>query len=443
MKRHISHRLLILFFLLLIGLEIALQSVWLDRYGLLVRPLIYMGIATSYGFYMWYLSIHGRVKQKAETRSRLGRWWTYLVAFAALGIFVVLIADFQQILADYVISPMNSDVIPALQLYIERLRSGTWVYAPMEFPGWTVIPNYLPMVWLPFIIPDILEVDYRWLPLTIFVAISFYNLFIVLPRTQSHPVEFAMNALAPFILLYILVRTDQSMFGHTVELLIVSYYLLLCKSILSPKLWWAGLGILLCLMSRYSFGLWLPMYFLIFALSKGWSSSIRTGLWVLGGVFLIYIIPFVFQDPMVYFKGMSYYDYSAQGEWVRHGWQEEGARPYHLSRGFGFAIWVYDWIAADVPLKIKIMQTLNLITSLITVLVIFAIYWWNRKRIKHLKLFLIFALKIYLMVFYSFIHVPYAYLHILPLLLIIPLLNQLDMSGMINKHEKAGMNPVK
>lgn len=418
---------------LLAFLEVGMQTFWMGKIGVYAQPVLYMGMAGGYLFLMWFFSVYGKVKTERTFESRSYQWAELVVILGVVVLVVLSALEYRTILDKYPISPLNSDILPALQMYVERLLAGTWVYAPMEFPGWTVIPNYLPLVYLPYVIPELLGIDYRWLPLGLFIFLGLISIVVTLRHKSSSPWEYAFNALLPFILLYHMIEHEPTIFGHTVELMIVCYYLILARSVMSPKLWWAALGILLCFMSRYSFGLWLPFYGVIFALTYGWPKAFKMAGWVIAGVMVVYIIPFVFQDPMVYFKGMSYYDFSARGEWVPQGWQEEGARPYHLGRGMGFAVYVYDFVEGDVPAKIKVIQKWNAITSILITLILFAIYWFNRKRIVHLKLFLIFGLKIYLMVFYSFIHVPYAYLHLLPLMLIIPIFHQLDISGMIKQ----------
>ena len=414
-------------------LEIAFQTFWMGDLGVYWQPVIYLSLALCFMSLGVVFSLQDVVHQHAGQTQRLKLVVTAFIVLLNGGLLYAIAGDLTTIMGEVAIDPKNSDVLPAIQLYVQRIIAGEWAYAPMEFPGWTVIPNYLPMVWLPFVLPEMIGVDYRWLPFSVFVIYGFYYWWRQYQTKDQNTWEYAVKSILPFFLLWVVMDKEPMVFGHTAELLIITFYLILCETVLSKKMAIAGLGIVLCLLSRYSFGFWLPVYMLIYWWQYGFKSATAVAGYVFLGLFAIYIFPFVFEDPMVYKKGMDYYMYSAQGEWVPHGWQQPDERPFHLGRGLGFAVYVYDFINGDVIFKLKVIQIVNAITSLLTAIAIAGLYWHFRDRMRRPKLFLIFALKFYIMIFYSFLHVPYAYLYILPMLLWLPIISKVSFAPVFAK----------
>ncbi len=417
-------------------LEIAFQTFWMGDLGVYWQPVIYLCLAICTMSLGLIFSLQEPTSHISSASNRQRLIITAVVVLINACLLFWTSSDLMKIMGEIAIDPKNSDVLPAIQLYVQRVMAGEWAYAPMEFPGWTVIPNYLPMVWLPFAIPEILGIDYRWLPYTVFVIYGFYYWWKQYADSGQNVLEYAIKSVLPFFLLWVVMDKEPMVFGHTAELLIITFYLVLCETILSKHMAIAGLGIVLCLLSRYSFGFWLPVYILIYWWQYGFKRATAVVGYVFLGFFAIYIFPFVFEDPLVYKKGMDYYMYSAQGEWVPHGWQQPGERPFHLGRGLGFAVYIYDFINGDVIFKLKVIQIINAITSLLAAISIAGLYWYFRNRIRRPKLFLIFALKFYIMIFYSFLHVPYAYLYILPMLLLLPIISRVSFAPVLAKRRE-------
>lgn len=417
-------------------LEIAFQTFWMGDLGVYWQPVIYLCLALCFISLGLIFSLQDEVHQMSGQANRLKLLITAGVVLINGALLFSTSGDLMTIMGEIAIDPKNSDVLPAIQLYVQRIIAGEWAYAPMEFPGWTVIPNYLPLVWLPFLLPELMGIDYRWLPFSVFVVYGLFYWWRQYQTKDQNTWEYAVKSILPFFLLWVVMDKEPMVFGHTAELLIITFYLILCETVLSKKMAIAGLGILLCLLSRYSFGFWLPVYVLIYWWQFGLKSATAVIGYVFLGLFAIYIFPFVFEDPLVYKKGMDYYMYSAQGEWVPHGWQQADERPVHLGRGLGFAVYVYDFIKGDVVFKLKVIQMINAITSLMAAISIAGLYWHFRNRMRRPKLFLIFALKFYIMIFYSFLHVPYAYLYILPMLLWLPIISRISFAPVFAKERE-------
>ena len=74
-----------------------------------------------------------------------------------------------------------SDVIPILQTYVARFRSGEVVYRYLTNLPYPLFPNHLPWQWLPYVPADVLGVDYRWWSLGLLLLLGFgaYQLWLV------------------------------------------------------------------------------------------------------------------------------------------------------------------------------------------------------------------------------------------------------------------------
>ena len=140
---------------------------------------------------------------------------------------------------------------------------------------------------------------------------------------------------------------------------------------------------------------------------------------------MIIYIPFIAHDLNFFVEGLKYYGKASLNEWRVHEWQRPGEKPYTLSQGFGAAIFYHDFIQGELISKHNTLRISHLIISIITGFSIFVIYIINRSRIKNIKLFLIFGLKFFLMIFYLFIQIPYSYLYIVSLFIVIPIIGEL------------------
>jgi len=223
-------------------------------------------------------------------------------------------------------------------------------------------------------------------------------------------------------LLFFYIKANQVDLQVTVEGLMAAFYLLVGFALLKGKLRWIAAAVLLCLLSRFSLVLWLPLFLLILLANRGFKTALYFGLALCAGFLLVYG-PFLIKDPYIFTKGFDYYTLAAGGEWTIKPWQEgENARyPYHLDKGMGFAVYFYKYVAGDYLQKLEVTRQVHLWASLATTGILALVFWWNRKKL-HPMVFALGSLKIYLAVFYSLIQVPYFYLYTTPLFLNLPLI---------------------
>ena len=218
----------------------------------------------------------------------------------------------------------------------------------------------------------------------------------------------------PFLILIAFMLDMPSVFGQTIELLPTSYYIFMVLTFFSTSLIFRAGGVLLPLLSRYSFIFWLPFYFLLqFFRDEKWK-SILTGVYVLIFVGLLYIIPFLLKQPDIFKKGYNYYTEAALGEWQLKNWQAENDKPFHLFKGIGFASYFYDYATGSLSEKLTKLKNTHLIGSILVAILMGLLYFRFKNKIPD-RLYLLLSLKIYLTYFYAFIQVPYVYLQLVPL----------------------------
>ena len=403
-------------------LELGATTWWKDAVSVYLNPVLWLagGLLVAIGGF--------HLLRTRSATSAPGPSPTPTTDFVTPALFVALVAyaayRMAGIFAEFEPGPLASDIYPSLQFYVQRLLAGETVYAPMEFPGWTVLPTYFPMMWLPYVPAEVLGFDYRWCAFGAFVGVWGLYVWRLCKSTQNQARRLLLTAF-PFVVLLSYFATERQAFGFAVELLPTAFYLLLCLTIWHRKPWIMALGIIPCLLSRYGFTFWLPFYLVVIWMERGFGTVLRTGLTVALGVLLLYVLPFLSKDWTILTDGLAYYQKTAVGQWYPQGWQAEGTPPAHLYRGLSFAPYFYDDVALTVEDRLARNQKWHLAASALTALLLFGGYLYGRRHRWPVRAYLLCGLKAYLVIFYSFLYVPFAYLYLLPLLLSMAILYEL------------------
>ena len=412
---------LILFAFLVTGffLELSYQTTHINHRGVYQSPILWLLGSVLFCLSALFLGRH------SENFNRSSDKHTNLFLF--IGLFILAMCCYEggsalsRIFTKFPVDAAGSDIVPSIQFYVRRLLSGEHVYAPMPFDGYTLQPTYLTFMWFPFIPAEMAGIDYRWMAFFYFcLMVLIWAIYSLL--NDCHPIEWLMKVSMCGMMVILTCKHVPDNFKHSIELLPVAIYLLLCLTILHQKSWIVAAGILLCLLSRYSFTFWLPVYLLILWGERGFRFVLRVGLLVLAGVLLFYFIPFIGKDIEIFINGLKYYNENALSKWSPFSWQPEGAKPYHLSRGLGLAVQYYSSHEGELIDRLHLLRKTQLIVSLIAALATYLGYRFVKKKNYDIKLFLLITLKLYIVLFYSFLHVPYTYLFLLPCLLSIPVL---------------------
>ncbi len=346
-------------------------------------------------------------------------------------IFVVgaamAVLQLQTVFEAYTINPNGTggDIVPCIYFYVNRFLDGEVVYQVMQFKSWKVYSTYLPFTWLPFIPAEVFNFDYRWIPLIYFLLVIFF-LYRQLLKNEGNTIAVLIKGIIPFFFLNHLIWKNEIIFGYSVELVAVSHYFVLCFSLLHRKKWIIALGLLLCLLSRYTITLWMPVYLLLYWFQFGFKPAFRIGVYVIIGILVVFVIPFLSQNWEAYFKGLENYSHAIDTLWQPAHWQAPDAIPYYLKQGMTLGIYFYDFIEGDFSQKLAACKMAHFIVSCLTALGILMYYLRNKMTNEQFRKYLLYTLKLYLVVFYAFFYAPFTYMYMVPIFLSIPVIYSIN-----------------
>ncbi|MFC5270802.1 hypothetical protein [Adhaeribacter terreus] len=392
--------------------ELLLITYWRNKFGVLVSPVLFLFFSVALSVACFKIQLDRPIMPALQHYKANLVPKIILTAIIAFTTGLIFIKELKIIIANFAIDPKFSDIIPALQVYVRRFLADEFVYVPFSDFGWEIFPNYLPMQWLPSVAAHWLGIDYR-LMAAIVLLVGFAGYWVLVAKYASNPSELILKGLLPLAAILSLLRTDPATFGYTIEILIFGYYFILATGIFvkSPVL--RAIGIVLCILSRFSFVFWLPLYFLILFFDESRKRTLITAAWVLLGIVAIYVVPFLSKDWSIFIKAQQMYSGAAVGEWLH---MNDKGQPMHLYNGIGLAVYFnkfLDWELAD---RIRALRNTMIFMALLTVAVSGWVYVKYRTRIDY-RIFLLISLKLYLSIFYAFMQVPYIYLTALPVLL--------------------------
>ena len=343
----------------------------------------------------------------APLRSSLKRGRVAAPALVLFCIAIPLLVFLKKLFSDTPVSIRYADIIPTIQVLCRRLLNGAAVYQPIEDFGYHLNATYLPLHWLPYLPATIFHWDERWTAFFIFGLSAFAVVHTVSKYSGALNGIIALLLIA--VLLYFVCHLNPALFSVSIEIMIAAYYMLFILALGRGNAWMLAGGILLCLLSRYSLVLWLPLWALAtFLYGNRKKLFISIGL-IAAGVLLIYIIPFLSKDWSALPNAYKYYSVAALGEWQH---LDEYGKPYHLYAGSGAAWYFYTHFSKySIADRLHSLQKVHLILCMSTVFISGIWYLRARKKLP-LTPFLLGSFKLYLAVFLMFIQVPYTYLMI-------------------------------
>lgn len=400
-KRHLKR-----FVFGMLAVEAALFTFMRVEYGYYGSPLLLysVGVLACLATYM-LTRYHGWGKRSVSTPlaypSRLA---IFCGVIMGLGLCSV---PWHSILKNYGIAIASSDIIPALSIYTKRFLANEEIYTPFTKElGYFALPTYLPATWVPYIIPEWLQIDYRWMSILILlIGIGFYQKVVARLRLSFYPTW--VLSFLPFALTYATMKTEPAMFGYTVEAMIIGYYFILLSGILLRSWPMQAIGLLLCLLSRFSLVLWVPLFFALVFFQESPRRAVRVAAVVLLGIIGCYIIPFLSHDWEMFMRVQESYTEVAVGEWTH---LNEQGLPFHLYNGIGFANLFYQFGTGELIERVRALKTLHLALLLLVVAGSAILYWRQQHPRTDYRTYAVLGLKLYLITFYAFLQVPYAYL---------------------------------
>jgi hypothetical protein len=328
---------------------------------------------------------------------------------------------------DWPIDVSNADMLPIIKVMGERFIAGqhSHIYDPIPSIWHGALPIYLPAMWLPYVPALALGIDMRWIAIA--GLLFAFGTFVFLFRPSGDPLQpglsavrssqtrrpFFLGVLAFLLFWWIVADNTAGIVSVSEEGVVIGYYVLLVLALLSGKPWLTGVAISLCMLSRYALVGWIPAYLLYLVLERRWRYlSIIT----LTGVLcftLLFLVPVGWTTSLrlIHLPG----DYVAFASRVWHD------SPVVFSTAPGLA-WFFG------RKGIVILHGL-LITFSFTLPVLFTVLAYRRGRSRpqgpntartnsrvspnsgsSLANIPLASLKLSLVIFYSFIDVPYLYL---------------------------------
>ncbi len=314
-----------------------------------------------------------------------------------------------------------SDVIPATQLYAQRILDGVFPYEPMDF-GWIVYPNYMPLRWLPYVPSVWLDIDVRLWTWGIYLTTCVGALWYMM-RRGSDPLYLIIYifSILGFNYFYSMHRADD--LSKTVEFLTVAVYMILALGIFSRTWWCIALALAIATLSRFSFAIWAPFFVLLIWYLYDFTRATKIVSFVVLAVLAIYIIPFVLRQPDIFIEGMQYYGKAIVGEWTPQNWQALDAVPNSLNQSSGYAVFFWEMDHLSVEDRISLYGKVHLIACTSIMLLCSVVFYMFKHKIRYPILYALASLKIYLVVFYTFIAVPYIYLQVVNFIITIMLIS--------------------
>jgi len=384
-----------------------MATFWQNAFKPYFSPVIFLACSVGVAF----LYLNTPMSEHTDERKSISIFSAGMFGVLSCLIFYSLNDIFTKITPSDIAA--KSDIIPQINELVQRSMNGEMPYAPIQFQGYTLYPTYLPLQWLPYAIAEVSRMDYRWLS-AIFLWLSCAYHFISSKPFLHSTVWNMIASLWPLIVWYIMIENDSQMFGITVESLVASYYLFTANAIKRNNIVLITAGLCLTLLSRYSIIFWMPCILVAVYMNKGGKVVLKMLVAIIVAFFIIYWLPFMRHDSQIFFKGYAYHSVAALGEWTPPYGQ---AWPVQLYNGIGMAPWGYRFLPiADLQQRLKLYQMIHIVLCL--TLAAGAIWWYSKKRHDvSIKNFLLFSLKLSLVVFYSFIQIPYKYLFITPLII--------------------------
>ncbi len=412
----------IVFILIGIIMQIYVMSIGRHEQSYLINPLLWFcgGILSScVAIFYSCQSVQGKSKQDRA----------FIFEALFIGVSLLMLAYLTSLFYQNPIDPTKSDVIPTLQTMAQRIMNLEYPYYKVHYPGWSFEPGYLPMQYLPFIKAEILKIDYRTMSYLYFVFVTYlfcYNL-----ERYQNSLEWIWNLvliLIPFFFIKLIYLYDASVFIYSVELLDVAFYMFLAYSLFSGSVHLKAFAIVCCLLSRYGIVLWLPAYAFIYFKEEGLQKTMKLSGVVIGLLMVLYVIPFLTKDPLLFFKGLKNYDQMALSQWSDvPTWYAHIGKPYILSQGLGFAIYFLEFWDGEIIDKIKAIKLVHIMASVFVTVLTISVYHFRRQKIKDVNLFLLGSLGLYLTVFYNFVFAPFSYLFLVPFFVLMTILYKIPI----------------
>jgi hypothetical protein len=322
-----------------------------------------------------------------------------------------------------------SDVLTQLDTQYTRFATGIFPYAPIEQYDWHPYPVYMPLNWLPLGLAHMVSIDIRWVGIAaLLLASILWGGYVW--QTQIENYKKAIAIFFPAFPLYAYIAFLGSDTAISLETLIAGYYVILAIGLIRKNLYLISVGLVLCLLSRYTLVFWLPLFAILYWQNKTFKSNMMLWAVVIAAIIIIYIIPFYSQQPDILTKGIAYHNNCAVQEWNGYG---EDKVSYTFISGVYFAHYYKNLLTGSNEEKVmwaRIVQAILMLS-----LNVWGLYYYhrNKKRLDYGK-FVMVMLYLFVLFFYMFSPLLYRYYYIVLLSLSAILCGQIILTRARSKN---------
>ena len=366
--------------------------------------------------YLYFRTVtnNKNILEKINTPVTYSRW-----IFVALGGLSILATyeELRKIFKRYPNYSEFSDVLPQLETQYQRFTHGIFPYTPLETISYHPFPAYMPLHWLPIAIPTALQIDIRWCGFFILLAsVGIYANYIAKKSINNWIKCFLIlfpSVVHWFFIIYNSLVPHELCLPVTIETVIVSYYLILAVGLLADSPILITIGLILCLLSRYTMLFWLPIFALLWWKYEPKKLNFRIWGSVLVAILVFYVFPFCSIDPLIFQKSIAYHNAAVLDEWQGYG---ENHVSWSMECGVYFAKYFKAILPGEMLQKVHLMRYIQLSLML---LVIIAAYFTHKKchKIINKNQFSFLFLYLILVFFYFFSPLTYRYYLITTLML--------------------------
>jgi hypothetical protein len=290
----------------------------------------------------------------------------------------------------------NADMLPIIKVMDQRFINGEWKHIYDIIPEiWKGSqPIYLPGTFLPFSIPVFLNIDMRWVTALCFTFVFSVSYF-MLRFNKDKFISLLVFIIAGLLAWWLITENEAHGFiSVSEEGVAAAYYVILVLALLSENIYLTAVAISLCMLSRYALIGWVPAFIIYLLLKKKKKEIFVLGMIGVTVLLCLFILPFGWGT----FVKLS----QLPGDYIGFAKRVWHDSPEVFSTGLGFA----KFFGPDKILQLH--HTLIVLTFSVPVLFVAVCFFINKKR--KLSNMPLASLKLGLVIFYSFIDVPYLYL---------------------------------
>ncbi|MBS1739631.1 MAG: hypothetical protein JST88_03715 [Bacteroidetes bacterium] len=302
--------------ILLFALQLFLTLKGVEHWGKFVNPfLLFISFIALFIYY--FKSI-----LKTPSTLRPSILFSFLWFVIGMAVIVVCFPLFNQLFHQFNHPVDISDVLPQLEFQFDAFQQGDLPYQKINLPHSKPFPVYMPFHWLPLALTKSLGIDARWSGLILLAVAGGLYVSLVIKQEGNIFANWVL-LLMPTTVLFAFLYWDRQSIAVSLETTIAAYYWILAIGLFSRNFALTSLGILLCLLSRYTIIFWLPLFFLLLFWKEGRKKPIELGFIILISLCVFYIVPFLLREPSIFLTGLAYHNGAAEYEWEYGAWSFE------------------------------------------------------------------------------------------------------------------------